>query len=49
MPEINETPLSRNEMYLKACCEGCGCENLPEPLTRMEDLLYQLAEKLKEN
>lgn len=41
-----EKPLSKTELYLKACCEGCGCANLPAPETRNEDLLYQLAEKL---
>lgn len=39
-------PLSKNELYLSACCEGCGCTGLPEPLTRKEHLLYELAEKL---
>ena len=42
-------PISRIEQYLHACCEGCGCADLPQPQTRIDDLLYQLAEKLAEN
>lgn len=38
--------ISRVDKYLHACCEGCGCENLPEPVTRIDELLCQLAEKL---
>lgn len=38
--------ISRVDKYLKACCEGCGCENLPEPLTRKDELLYALVDKL---
>lgn len=43
---MSDKPLSKNELYLDACCEGCGCTGLPEPLTRKEQLLYELAEKL---
>lgn len=39
--------ISRVDKYLNACCEGCGCEDLPEPITRIDHLLYELAEKLK--
>lgn len=46
MNDENTMPISKTEMYLKACCEGCGCANLPTPTTRIEELLYQLAEKL---
>lgn len=38
--------ISRVDKYLKACCEGCGCEGLPESITRKDHLLYELAEKL---
>lgn len=38
---------TRVEKYLKACCEKCGCEGLPEPKTRIDALLYELAEKMK--
>lgn len=38
--------VSRVDKYLKACCEGCGCEGLPTPITRKDQLLYQLAQKL---
>lgn len=38
---------TRVEKYLKACCEKCGCEGLPEPKTRIDGLLYELAEKMK--
>lgn len=48
-PNIEATPETRIEKYLHACCEGCGCAGLPEPETRIDDLLYQLAEKLAEN
>lgn len=37
---------SRVDAYLKACCEGCGCEGLPTPITRKDELLYQLVEKI---
>lgn len=39
-------PISRAEKYLKACCEKCGCEGLPEPISRIDELLYELAEKI---
>lgn len=38
--------ISKVDYYLHACCEGCGCEGLPEPTSRVDELLYQLAEKL---
>ena len=40
-------PQSRIGMALKACCEGLGCDGLPEPQSRTEILLHLLAEKLK--
>ena len=39
--------ISRIDKYLSACCEKCGCEGLPTPITRIDHLLYELAEKLK--
>lgn len=38
--------ISKVDQYLKACCEKCGCQNLPEPVTRKDNLLYELADKL---
>lgn len=38
--------VSRVDKYLNACCEGCGCEGLPTPETRIDELLYQLANKI---
>ena len=43
---IDFEPRSRIEAYLKNCCEGCGCDGLPEPKSRVDALLYALAEKL---
>lgn len=43
---VDIQPHSRMEAYLKNCCEGCGCDGLPEPVTRADALLYALAEKL---
>lgn len=43
---LDIVPRTRVEAYLKNCCEGCGCDGLPEPLTRADALLYALAEKL---
>ena len=40
--------ISRVDEYLSACCEGCGCEDLPDPITRKDKLLYQLAAKLED-
>lgn len=39
-------PRTRVEAYLKNCCEGCGCDGLPTPITPTDALLYALAEKL---
>ena len=39
--------ISRIDKYLSACCDKCGCEGLPTPITRIDHLLYELAEKLK--
>lgn len=38
--------ISRMDKYLKACCTGEGCEGLPQPQTRADVLLYELADKL---
>lgn len=38
--------ISRVDKYLHACCEACGCEGLPEPITRIDHLLYELVEKI---
>ena len=43
---IDFTPKTRTEAYLKNCCDACGCEGLPTPITRQDALLYELAEKL---
>lgn len=43
---IDIEPQSRVEQYLLNCIEECGCENLPEPISRIDALLYSLAEKL---
>ena len=37
-------PRSRIEAYLKNCVDCCGCEGLPAPRSRVEALLYKLAE-----
>lgn len=37
-------PNTRVEAYLKACCERCGCGSVPTPITRIDALLYRLAE-----
>lgn len=42
----NTVPQSRVEAYLKNCIEGCGCDGLPVPQSRLEVLLYALAEKM---
>lgn len=43
---VDFEPRSRAELYLKNCCDRCGCDGLPAPRSRMEALLYLLAEKL---
>ena len=43
---VDIQPRSRMEAYLKSCCEGCGCDGLPEPVTRADALLYALSDKL---
>ena len=43
---VDFEPRSRVEAYLKNCCEGCGCDGLPAPITRVDALLYALVEKL---
>lgn len=44
--QVDIEPRSRIEQYLKNCCDKCGCDNLPTPRSRVEILLYQLAEQL---
>lgn len=39
-------PLSDLELYLMNCINGIGTESLPEPDSRLELLLYRLAEKM---
>ncbi len=38
--------MSRIDEYLINCCEGCGCDGLPKPISTTDKLLYHLAEKL---
>lgn len=42
------TPMTRAEKYLKACTEQCGCGGLPQPISRDDELMYELAEKMTE-
>lgn len=37
---------TRIEKYLKACCEKCGCGGLPVPESRVDSLLYALADEM---
>lgn len=39
--------ISRVDEYLSACCKKSGCSGLQAPITRIDKLLYELAEKLK--
>lgn len=43
---VTITPNTDFERYLIACIEGSGTEGLPTPNSRMDVLLYQLAEKI---
>ena len=43
---VSFKPLTRNEQYLKACCNKSGTNELPEPMSRIEALLYRLAEEI---
>lgn len=43
----NIVPRSRVEAALKNCIEGCGCDGLTEPKSRIEAYLQALAEKIK--
>lgn len=43
---ISLNPQSRIEKYLKAIIDGSGVEGLPTPISRVDILLYQLAEKM---
>ena len=42
----NITPQSRVEQYLLNCVKGCGCDGLPMPKSRLDALLYALADKV---
>jgi hypothetical protein len=42
---VDLEPNCRCEEYLKACIEGKGTDSLPTPRSRMDILLWQLAEK----
>jgi hypothetical protein len=42
---VDLEPNCRCEEYLKACIEGTGTDSLPTPRSRMDILLWQLAEK----
>lgn len=46
---IDITPRTRVETFLKNCVDACGCGGLPIPRTRVEALLYELADKISEN
>lgn len=37
---------TRVECYLHNCIEKCGCEGLPDPISRLDALLYALADEL---
>lgn len=39
--------MSRIEEYLMNCCEMCGCEGLPAPITNTDKLLHHLASILE--
>lgn len=39
--------MSRIDEYLINCCERCGCEGLPEPISTTDKLLHHLAETLE--
>lgn len=41
-------PQSRSEAYLKNCILKNGVEDLPTPQSRMDALLYSLAEEIPE-
>lgn len=43
---VDFEPESRAEQYLKNCIEACGCTGLPTPVTRLDALLYALADKM---
>ena len=43
---VDLVPRSRVEQYLKNCVDACGCDGLPVPRSRLEVLLYSLAEKM---
>lgn len=42
---VDFNPISRSDKYLKNCLEGLGAEGLPAPISRLDNLLYQLAIK----
>lgn len=38
--------MNRIDEYLMNCCEMCGCDGLPTPISNTDKLLYHLAEQL---
>lgn len=44
--ELEVVPRSRKELFLKNCVEGRGADGLPTPRSRVEVLLYALAQKM---
>lgn len=42
----NIEPRSRAEKYLLNCVKACGCDGLPTPQSRLDALLYALADKM---
>lgn len=46
--KVDIVPHSRKELFLKNCVDGCGCDGLPTPRSRVEVLLYELANKINE-
>ena len=43
---VDIEPRTRVECYLHNCIEKCGCEGLPDPISRLDALLYALADEL---
>lgn len=43
--DLDFTPQSRSEEYLENCIDGDGTTGLPNPQSRLDSLLYKLAEK----
>lgn len=43
--DLDFNPQSRSEEYLENCIDGDGTVGLPNPQSRLDSLLYKLAEK----